>query len=65
MNIGTRDFKDFRQPFLKYLCESWNSSHSGNDRLQQIRLFFMREVTPPPGSEGSVQKLLFFDYTCS
>jgi hypothetical protein len=64
MNIGTRDFKDFRLPFLEYLCARSNASHSGNDRLQQIRLFFMREVTPPPGQQSSVQKLLFFEYTC-
>jgi hypothetical protein len=65
MNIGTRDFKDFRLPFVQYLCSQWNPSHPGAEHLEQVSIFFNREVTPPPGQSGAVQKLLFFDYICS
>jgi hypothetical protein len=65
MNIGTRDYKDFRLPLVRYLCSKWNATNSGPDHLEEISLFFMREVTPPPGQQGDIQKLLFFDYACS
>jgi hypothetical protein len=65
MNIGTRDFKDFRLPFLQYLCSRWNAAHSGAEHLEKVSLYFMREVTPPPGQQASVRKLLFFEYICS
>ena len=32
-----------------YFCDSWN--HRNPDRLaEQVRVFFMREMTPAPGS---------------
>ena len=65
MNIGTRDFKDYRLPFTQYLCSKWNLKNSGSDYLEQVSVYFFREVTPPPGQQPTAEKLLFFDYFCA
>ncbi len=64
INIGTRDFKDFRLPFVQYICRNWNGRNTAGRHLEQVSLYFMREVTPPPGQDGKVEKLLFYEYAC-
>ena len=64
INIGAKSYAGYRPPFAHYLCGIWNERNTGQDHLEQVSVFFMRETTPPPGQQGDLQKLLFFDYAC-
>lgn len=64
MNVGTRDYREFRLPFSQYVCREWNLTNAGPDHLEQVRLVFMRETTLPPGQEPKVENLLFYEYSC-
>jgi predicted DCC family thiol-disulfide oxidoreductase YuxK len=64
MNIATRDFKDFRPAFTLYVCRNWNEKNAGPEHLDRLSVFFMQEVTPPPGEQGEVRKLDLIDFAC-
>ncbi len=45
MNLWNRDY-DFHRPYyLSYLCNDWNEEHSGDERMENIAMNFMLEVT--------------------
>jgi len=64
MNLGTRDLKDFREPFTAYLCRDWNRVHTGATHLERGSVFFIRETTPPPGQPAETTKLDLINYAC-
>ncbi|MCR9203754.1 MAG: hypothetical protein NXH75_04190, partial [Halobacteriovoraceae bacterium] len=58
--------KDYRLYFGKYLCRRWNDGPVKKEyRLQTFDIYFMQEVTPPPGKEqGPVTKLKIWGHNC-
>ncbi len=45
VNLWNKDNKEYRRFYGKYLCRSWNASHSGDQRLNTLEIFFMLEMT--------------------
>jgi hypothetical protein len=64
INIGTRDFRDFRAPFAAYLCKNRNRKYKAAERMKHVNLFFVRETTPAPGQPSERTRLQFLDFTC-
>jgi len=64
INIGTRDQRQFREPFTSYVCRDWNGSHTGAEHLDGLSLFFMSETSRPPGQPIDVVKQNFRDHAC-
>lgn len=46
----------------RYRCREWNRAHAGGDRLDRLRVYFVRETTLPTGPEpGEILVLLGYD----
>ena len=41
------------QNYAQYLCRNWNQSHSIDDRLNRFEIYFMLELSKPPGESGN------------
>ncbi|MTJ07679.1 HTTM domain-containing protein [Anabaena sp. UHCC 0204] len=53
-------------PFYgKYLCYAWNSQHQGNQKLENLDIYFMDERTVPPGEKQTVEKKLTWQQSCT
>ena len=54
--------------YASYVCRDWNTRHSGRERLDTFRIFFMQEITPPAHQNGQnvqPEKKLLGTYACS
>ncbi|MGE3974288.1 MAG: DCC1-like thiol-disulfide oxidoreductase family protein [Bdellovibrionales bacterium] len=49
MNLWTAGYSSFRQPYGRYLCRKWNSSHDFDEQIVTFDIYFIREDTSPPG----------------
>lgn len=66
LRLKNDDKKDYRLYFGKYLCRRWNSGPIKKGyRLQTFDIYFMKEVTPPPGQEQTpIQKVKIWGHDC-
>ncbi len=54
-----------RPRLAQYLCQEWNTTHHGPERLRDLRLVYMLERTPKPGqSTTPVQPIRVWHHTC-
>ncbi len=51
-NLWMKKYKSMRLYYGRYLCRTHNAhkSRSDSDSLESFEMFYMRELTPPPGS---------------
>jgi len=47
-NIYKKRYKKLRVYWGKQLCRDWNRDHTGDQRLEKLQLYFIRETTPAP-----------------
>ena len=47
MNLWGRDFAKYRPFYAQYLCRDWNARHSADTQLEELRIYFLMEVTLP------------------
>ena len=53
------------QNYAKYLCRNWNQSHSIDDRLNRFEIYFMLELSKPPGeSVNEIIKTPIWSHWC-
>src|SRR6185436_11461475 len=58
MNIWKSDSASHRPYFGRYLCRSWNAVHQGEEMLQNLEIYFMKEETLPGGKVAPPEKVL-------
>jgi hypothetical protein len=67
-NLYLPKYKSMRLYYDKYLCRTWNAGkkRSDPDSLESIDLYFMKELTPPPGAPDPipVKTDLWLDHRC-
>lgn len=65
MNISTDEYDSHRLYFGRYICRSWNSARTGDEKVDTFKVYFMLEKTRPPGEPRSeIQKQLIWDHYC-
>jgi len=53
------------QNYAQYLCRNWNQSHSIDDRLNRFEIYFMLELSKPPGeSVNEIIKTPIWNHWC-
>jgi predicted DCC family thiol-disulfide oxidoreductase YuxK len=62
--LATDTFTYLRSHYAHYLCSEWNTSHSQQSRLRHLKIIFMLETTPPPGTTPTTQPLTLFEGDC-
>jgi hypothetical protein len=51
-NIWLKSYNKYRLYFGRYLCRDWNEAQTDPDRrVKTIMVYYMTEMTPPPGEE--------------
>ncbi len=48
----------------KYLCQDWNSKHTGKQQLDSLSIDFISERTVPPGEQQTVEKKNQWQQSC-
>lgn len=64
MNLWSKRFADYRKPLAKYLCQKWNSTHSGLQRLHTINIIYVLEKTLEDFSIKPAKKLRLYSHKC-
>lgn len=64
-NIWTKDYKKLRLYYAKYLCRSWNATHTGSERLRTFQIVYVKELTPPPGGEWKTERVQIWNHNCT
>ncbi|MEZ0392934.1 MAG: HTTM domain-containing protein [Pseudobdellovibrionaceae bacterium] len=49
VNIWHKNYKEHRLYFGRFICRLWNNRHEGDERVNTFKIFYMLEVSPPPG----------------
>ncbi|WP_293368625.1 HTTM domain-containing protein [Nevskia sp.] len=62
--VWSIEFTNSREHYGRYLCRRWNSQHSGDQRLDTFRIFYMLEMSRPPGETPKVEKRLLWRHGC-
>lgn len=63
-NILSEDHADQRVHFADYVCDEWNTRHTGGDTLKSLRIIYMLETTLPNHKHSDPQKVNVGNYTC-
>jgi hypothetical protein len=65
-NLWQKENKSMRLYLGKHLCRAWNETHSGKDRLRELRMVYMKELTPKPGeAQGPVTPTVVWTHDCT
>lgn len=54
-----------RESFGRYLCRSWNERHTSEDSVESLRIIYMRQDLPPPGSQPpEPERKILHEHSC-
>jgi predicted DCC family thiol-disulfide oxidoreductase YuxK len=51
--------------YASYLCRQWNKTHSPQQQLTNVTIYYMDERTVPPGETQTVEKKVHYQADCS
>ena len=65
-NLWLKKWKEFRLYYGRYKCRSWNAGKrsTDSDSLQSFTMYFMKEVTMPPGEASTLDKVPVWNHDC-
>ena len=66
-NIYKKNYKELRLYWGKQLCRDWNREHAGDQRLETLQIYFIRERTPPPDQSEEpfdLERVKIWSHTC-
>ncbi len=49
VNVWHKNYKEHRVHFGRYICRLWNSAHEEQEQVSTFKIYYMLEVSPPPG----------------
>ena len=64
MNLWIADNSRYRLPFGQYLSRKFNRMGRGPREVVQFKIYFMKEVTNPDGSESLPEKVMIWHHWC-
>lgn len=64
MNLWLADNARYRLPFGQYLTRKFNRSGRGPREVSEFKIFYMKEVTNPDGSERPPEKVMIWHHYC-
>ena len=62
LHLATR--QNWRVYFAQYLCREWNGTHEGLQQLEIFDIYYMRELTQPPGEAPELKKFHLWKHDC-
>lgn len=62
--IWSAEFSSNRLYLGRYLCRSWNSTHSGNEQLNTFKLTYMLERSVAPPEVPKVEQYVLWRHEC-
>lgn len=65
MNIAEAGNSKYRAGYGKYICRTWNTTHTGAETLMTFDIKFMIEPTPPPGEAAKpINPVTLWNHHC-
>lgn len=64
MNLWMADNSRYRLPFGQYLSRKFNQEGRGPRELTEFKIYFMKEMTNPDGSEQPPEKVMIWQHWC-
>ena len=58
------DQREQRENFADYLCRAWNERHAGDERLEDLRIIYMRETSLPDYQRPEVERVVLREHSC-
>ena len=58
-----RSFR-FRSDYARYLCQSWNETHTGDKKLTSLEIYYLHERNYLNRRVSEPEKELFLYYVC-
>ncbi len=65
MNLWLKSHERQRPYYAQYLCRDWNSRHNGEQRLEELAIYYMLEVTLPNYEYFTPEKVLVLKHQCA
>ncbi len=62
--IWSAEFSANRLYYGRYLCRSWNATHSGAKQLKTFRIIYMLELSVPHGETPHVEQRVLWNHEC-
>jgi hypothetical protein len=62
VNLWQKEHAAHRARFARYLCREWDARHGEGERLREIEIYYMLEVTLPDYQTAPPQKVLLCQY---
>jgi len=63
-NLWDRNYAELRDPYLRWICATWNSHASARAKLQEISMYYMLEPSRLPGERVTPKKVLLRELRC-
>jgi hypothetical protein len=64
MNLWMSDNSRYRLPFGQYLSRKFNQAGRGPRELTEFKIYYMKEITNPDGSEQPPEKVMIWHHWC-
>jgi len=64
MNLWQKRSAVHRQLYARYLCKNWNENHEGQEKLEELSIFYMREQTLPDYQKPEIEKIFLHKQFC-
>lgn len=64
MNLWGQDYVDQRPNYARYLCRTWNRTHTGDKQLISLELYYMLQETLDNYEQAPVRKLVLQKWDC-
>lgn len=63
-NLWNRKYASLRDPYLGWICRTWNANAAKHAQLLEIELFYVLEQTPPPGQRARTERVPLRERSC-
>lgn len=63
-NLWNKKYASLRDPYLRWLCRSWNRNATEGAKLTKITMYYMVERSPAPGETAKVEKVRLRTLEC-
>lgn len=63
-NLWDRNYTELRDPYLRWLCATWNGHASERARLDEISMYYMLEPSRLPGERSTPRKVMLRKIRC-
>jgi hypothetical protein len=63
--LAKEKYEGYRGYFAQYLCTQWNGRHQGEEHLEEVIIYFMREDTLPAYQATTPYPILLWQQRCT